>query len=339
MKREEKSRTENLYRESLPEEIIKELTPEVRRQYFLWDEVMRREVELYPWLILPVVKEVFHREYPKNKEIVLLSTEYTVSRIHEKGEKLFHAIRSDLLLRIERDLYHFECQIEKSGQMVFRMLEYDIHIGLTHGKDAVENENGLPGSSVSFPRSAVLYLGDEGNVPQYETCTMYFQDGTEHIYRIPVMQVREYSPEKIEERHLNLLIPFLPVRFRRQISRIRGKGERAARMNGAVQADKATQTYEAVREGVRKDLTEFLIECRGILDRETKRGFISENARKDIWEFLWKVCRYLLEKDAGLYEEVSAEVEPAIKLTREIMAELRDLLCSLVSYSKMAVFQ
>ena len=82
MKKEEKDWTEYLCQESLPEEIVKELTPEVRRQYFLWDEVMKREIELYPWLILPVVKEIFNREYPEGRDIVLLSTEYTVSRIH-----------------------------------------------------------------------------------------------------------------------------------------------------------------------------------------------------------------------------------------------------------------
>ena len=309
MKKEGKGQTEYLYRENLPEEIVKELTPEVRRQYFLWDEIMKREIELYPWLILPVVKEIFHREYPDNRGIVLLSTEYTVSRIHEKGEKLLHAIRSDLLLRIERDLYHFECQIEKSGEMVFRMLEYDIHIGLTHGKEIRKSKNGSREYAVSFPKSAVLYLGDERNVPPYENCTMYFQDGTEHIYRMPVMKVQEYSLEEIEERHLNILIPFLPVRFRKRISKVSKK------------KGKVDDTY---RENVKKDMTEFLSACKEILNRERERETLSENARKDIWEFLWKVCSYLMEKNVRLYEEVSEEVEPAIKLSREIIEDLKD---------------
>lgn len=160
-----KNEMENLFQNRLPEEIVKELTPEVRRQYFLWDEIMKREIELYPWLIFPVIKESFRKEYPVDEKIVLLSTEYTVSRIHEKGEKLLHAIRSDLLLKIK---------------------------------------------------------------------------------------------------------------------------------------------------------------CGMILDREGSRGVLRENAQKDIREFLWKACGYLLEKDARLYEEVSVEVEPAIKLSREIIEELRD---------------
>ena len=60
------------------------------------------------------------------------------------------------------------------------------------------------------------------------------------------------------------------------------------------------------------------------MNRERERETLSENARKDIWEFLWKVCNYLMEKDVKLYEEVSEEVEPAIKLSREIIEDLKD---------------
>lgn len=43
--REEKLlKEETLFQEGLPEEILKELTPEIRRQYFLWDEILKREV-------------------------------------------------------------------------------------------------------------------------------------------------------------------------------------------------------------------------------------------------------------------------------------------------------
>ena len=54
------------------------------------------------------------------------------------------------------------------------------------------------------------------------------------------------------------------------------------------------------------------------------RGVFTESVRKDIGEFLWKACGYLLEEDAALYREVSVEVKPAIKLSREIIQELQD---------------
>lgn len=256
----DRNKMESMFQDSLPKEIVKELTPEVRRQYFLWDEIMKREIELYPRLILPMVKEIFHREYPEDRKVVLLSTEYTVSRIHEKGEKLLHAIRSDLLMKIESDLYHFECQIEKVGKMVLRM-------------------------------------------PEYEICTLYFPDGTEHLYKVPVMRVQGYSPEEIEEKHLNILIPFLLIRFQEKIKKASEKNEKSS---------------------LKRDLTEFILKCTAVLNNEKERGVLSENIRKDVGEFLWKACGYLLEEDTELYREVSAEVEPAIKLSREIIGELEE---------------
>ena len=59
---------ETLFTDELPEEILKELTPEIRRQYFLWDEILKREVELYPWLTLPLIEENFHKKYQRSKE-------------------------------------------------------------------------------------------------------------------------------------------------------------------------------------------------------------------------------------------------------------------------------
>lgn len=302
----------HLFQDRLPEEIVKELTPEVRRQYFLWDEIMKREIELYPYLILPVIREVFGREYPADGNISLLSTEYTVSRIHEQGEKLLHAIRSDLLLKIESDLYHFECQIEKDGKMVFRMLEYDVHIALTHGKTAQKERGGKEEFEVFFPRSAVLYLGDAKNVPEYEACTIHFSDGGSYLYKVPVMKVQEYEVREIEERHLDILIPFLPIRFRKRIKKESGKE----------------------REELKRNLAEFLSECSVVLGKEKERGIITENASKDIAEFLWKACGYLLEEDVELYKEVSSEVEPAIKLDREIIQELRDDIMELQDNNK-----
>lgn len=185
------------------------------------------------------------------------------------------------------------------------MLEYDVHIALTHGKAIKEKD-------IVFPKSTVLYLGNSRNVPKYETCTIHFQDGSRHVYRVPVINVQGYDLKEIEERHLNILLPFLLIRFREQIEKVAGESE------------KDISLKEEMRDNLKKELAGFLSECGMILDREGSRGVLRENAQKDIREFFWKACEYLLEKDAKLYEEVSVEVEPAIKLSREIIEELRE---------------
>lgn len=40
---------ETRYIGAIPDEILEELTPEIIKQYYIWDEVMKREIELHPW--------------------------------------------------------------------------------------------------------------------------------------------------------------------------------------------------------------------------------------------------------------------------------------------------
>ena len=173
------------------------------------------------------------------------------------------------------------------------MLEYDTNIALRHS---------FGESQMSFPKSVVLYLNHSKNTPDYENCTLHFQDGSSHLYQVPVMKVQKYSPHEIEEKHLNLLIPFLPIRFARRIK----------------------SNKEAGRKKLKEDLTEFLAECIMILNREKESGVLTECAWNDIMEFLYKACGHLLEKEPELLEEVYEGMEPAIKLNREIIKELQD---------------
>ena len=246
-----------------------------------------------------------------------------MSRVYEAGEKLVGAIRSDILMKIAGDLYHFECQIEKDAKMVFRMFEYGVNIAMTHGKTVRKGKGRQEKFTVSFPKSAVLYLGNEKSVPEYEACEILFPDGTKHLYRAPVMRVQEYSLKEIEEKHLVLLIPFLPIRFRERIRKVSGKGGEDSVPDRETKKERGTERT-ASRESIKDDMTKFLLECLTVLGREEERAVITEIIRKDIGEFLWKACSYLLEEDKELFMMVRAELEPAIKLSREIIQELQD---------------
>lgn len=124
------------YYGTIPDKILEEMTPEIIEQYYLWDEVIKKEVERYPWLILPLIQEVFHKTYPKNPGIRLIATEYVVRRIHKESGSTLNSVFADIAMQIgDRDIYHMECQMHKDEGMVLRMLEYDIHIGLVYGTE------------------------------------------------------------------------------------------------------------------------------------------------------------------------------------------------------------
>ena len=295
------------YYGAIPDEILEEMTPEIIEQYFLWDEVAKKEVERYPWLLLPLIQEVFHKVYPKNAEIRLIATEYVVRRIYKDGGSTLNSIFADIAVQIEnRDIYHIECQMNKDKGMVLRMLEYDIHIGLVHG---IRTENVEKASSVEsrhelvMPRSVILYLNDTDSMSAEETCLIRFADGTTHEYCVPVMNVQSYTTEMIEKKHLNMLIPFLPIRFRKYLNRKKGGKKKP------------------IAEPVRKDLTEFIRECIMIIDREKGNGTLTDAAGKEVIELLDITCSYLLKNEPKLKKEVRGIMKPIV-MTQTERAEL-----------------
>ncbi|MBD5484660.1 MAG: hypothetical protein HDR18_03915 [Lachnospiraceae bacterium] len=289
------------YYGAIPDEILEEMTPEIIEQYYLWDEVIKKEVERYPWLILPLIREVFHKAYPENAEIRLIATEYVVRRIHKESGSTLNSIFADIAVQIgDRDIYHMECQMNIDADMVLRMLEYDIHIGLVYGngnygkKTCTDTKHELV-----MPRSVILYLNNPNHISVEETCLIRFADGTTHEYQIPVMNVQSYTTQMIEKRHLNMLIPFLPIRFRKYLNR---------KKNGVKQP---------IAEAFRKDLTEFIRECIMIIDREKENGTLTDMAGKEILEFLDITCGYLLKNEPELKKEVHGIMRPIVMTQTE----------------------
>ena len=291
------------YYGAIPDDILEEMTPEIIEQYYLWDEVIKKEVERYPWLMLPLIQEVFHKVYPENAEIRLIATEYVVRRIHKDGGSTLNSIFADIAVQIEnRDIYHMECQMNKDKGMVLRMLEYDIHIGLVHGTGI---ENAEKAASIEnrhelvMPRSVILYLNDTDSIHAEEICLIRFADGTTHEYRVPVMNVQSYTTKMIEKKHLNMLIPFLPIRFRKYLNK---------KKNGIKQP---------VAEVIRKDLTDFIRECIMIIDREKENGTLTDAAGKEIIELLDITCGYLLKNEPELKKEVRGIMRPIVMTQME----------------------
>lgn len=96
------------YFDEIPPDMLEKLPPEIREQYLIWDEMFKRQIELYPSLLFPLFKEIFGKEYANGTDLKMLSKEYVFDRVDERGEKRMEAIRSDLLVRIGgREMYRF----------------------------------------------------------------------------------------------------------------------------------------------------------------------------------------------------------------------------------------
>lgn len=308
---------ETKYYNEIPPEILENMTSEVRRQYFLWDEMLKRQIQLYPEMLLPLIKEIFRKEYPVGINIKMLSTEYVVSKVYEYGEKRIESVRSDLLIQVgSKDIYHMECQMKQGGDIAIRMLEYDMNIALVHGLEWVEiaQADNTYKHRLKFPKSAILYLDNTKKTPDAESCVIVFPDETEYEYRIPILKIQKYTPEMIEEKNLNILLPFLPIRFKRKFESI------LKTMDNPIQSEKAHEKMEALK----KNLTKLVADCIIIINREEENGTLSNTTGADIVELMGKTCDYLFSKEPELLREVHEIMEPAIKLFSEELKEQKD---------------
>ena len=99
----------------------------------IFDDVFRTIAQKMPFLLIPLINEVFGTAYTEDQEFEQLRNEH-----YEK----FGKIVTDSILRIEGRLYHMECQSQKDGDMTLRMVEYDFAIALEHSSKMEDKDYG-----------------------------------------------------------------------------------------------------------------------------------------------------------------------------------------------------
>lgn len=240
----------------------------------LWDEIMKKETFLMPEQLFPLIREIHKKTYPKGTEIYPLATEFAVERAETKE---ITSIRADITVIVaKKDIYHFECQMDNDGTMVLRMFEYDVQLALSYFQ---ETENGM---ELKFPYSAVLYLQDNGNIPENLNCRVKFQDGGSYEYKVPVVKVQDYTLEEIKEKHLCVLIPFLPLRFRKKLKKF----------------------HERQEAGLKEELTSFYQQIIILLEEEVETGYLSDINRNTIISLLSKSMIRVFYRQEGLLKEL-----------------------------------
>ena len=261
----------------------KGLPKELSTEAQLWDEILKKETFLMPDQLFPLIQEVYQKSYPKDTPVIPLGTEYSVER---SDTREITSVRADVTVLIgSYDIYHFECESKNDKTMVIRMFEYDVHIALSYKNSPM---------TLEFPRSAVLYLQDNKNIPDELSCIIHFSDGGTYSYKVPAVKVQTYSLEEIKNKHLCILIPFLPLRFRKHL-----------------RSKKNRQEFDS------RELTSFYQEIILILNEETKQGYLSENNRNVILNLLNKSLIRVFYSDERLLKEVIVMTEPILELEIE----------------------
>ena len=150
-----------------------------------------------PELVIPLINEVFGKNYPADIPIIQMRNEHQT----QSGE-----IITDSRLLIADKIYHIECQSTSDSKMVLRMIEYDFAIGLEDAK----MENGR--YRMYFPHSCVIYLRGKGRKANL-TLEIIMPDGQTLKYNLPAVYVEKYTRDTIFQKKLFLLLPFYIMRY------------------------------------------------------------------------------------------------------------------------------
>ena len=166
----------------------------------IFDDVFRTMLEKMPELVIPLINEVFGKNYPADIPIVQMRNEHQT----QSGE-----IITDSRLLIADKIYHIECQSTSDSKIVLRMIEYDFAIGLEDAK----MENGI--YRMYFPHSCVIYLRGKGRKDNL-TLEIIMPDGQTLKYSLPAVYVEKYTRDTIFQKKLFLLLPYYIMRYEKQ---------------------------------------------------------------------------------------------------------------------------
>ena len=180
----------------------KDVTTETTREFHgtIFDDVFRTIAQKMPYLLIPLINEVFQTNYSEDIHFQQLRNEH-----YEKLGKII----TDSILQIEDHTYHLECQSSLDGRMVIRMFEYDFSIALELAQK--NNET----FEIEFPQSCVLYIRNhrERSLPDYHEAIVRFADGQQILYRVPILRAQNYTVDSIFEKRLLILLPYHILRY------------------------------------------------------------------------------------------------------------------------------
>ena len=187
----------------------------------IYDGVFRTVLNDCRKFILPLLNEVFGETYDGTETVEFYPNEHFLDQPGAPDEKRI----TDASLRVVKSgallgKYHLECESSRfSSEILIRLFEYDAQIALDEG------EVGKDSIRVSFPNTAVLFLRDTQNTPDYMRVVIEIPGGSIE-YQVPAVRLAQYSLEEMLEKRLYVLIPFYIFNCEKKFKEYNEDGEK-----------------------------------------------------------------------------------------------------------------
>ena len=176
-----------------------------------------------------------------------------------------------------------------------------------------------------FPRPCIIYLdeGKKDKIPDEYTLVLKFEDQGEFSYKVPVFKLQSISLQELNDKKLIALLPFLLLKLRKKIEKIRSK-----------------ENMEELQELVVNDII-------NNIDRNAEIGNISSTDGMDLKaltsmlymqiyakyqemeEFTMRLYDQSLELPSDKYEKTVEELQEEVKEMKESIKEKDQIILDL----------
>ncbi len=215
-------------------------------------------VEKIPWLMIPLVNEVFDLNIAEDTPVKCRMNEH----LKIAGGKII----TDSCVDIGNRVFHVECQTYPDGTIAIRMLEYDFWIAMqdmreqedkkrrdrkkkskAHWSKKQDCQDVPRGMHMYMPHSCIIYLRHTRNTPEREEITIHFPDGSQHLYSVPVIKLQEYTTDELIQKRLYILMPYSILKYEKKYHEIE---------NNTAELQKLEQEFHAIVDTISQEMTE-----------------------------------------------------------------------------------
>ena len=278
----------------------------------IYDKAFKRILTLSDKAVINLINGLFGTYYPTNSKITYNWTE------HEDKE-LKRTLSDSILTINDRDIYHIEAQMTEDEEIVFRVFEY----GFGH---AYKNRTFGDGSeTMIFPRPCIIYLdeGKKDKIPDEYTLVLKFEDQGEFSYKVPVFKLQNASIQELNDKKLIVLLPFLLLKLRKKMEKIRSK-ENMEELQNLVMNDiiGAVHKNEELGNLSRSDALD-------LLDLTTRLYMKIYSKYKEMEDFTMRMVDQSLELASDKYEKTVEELQDEVKEMKESLKQKDQLILEL----------
>ena len=259
--------------------------------YQIYDKAFKRILTLSDKTVINLINGLFGTDYPTNSKITYNWTE------HE--DKDLKRTLSDSILTInDRDIYHIEAQMTEDEEILFRVFEYGF--GHTYKNRTFENGD----ETLTFPRLCIVYLdeGKKDKIPDEYTLVLKFEDQGKFFYKVPVFKLQTLSLQELNDKKLIALLPFLLLKLRKKMEKIRSK-ENMEELQRLVVNDimNTIRSNEAIGNLSSTDALD-------LIEMTTKLYMKIYSKYKELEEFTMRMVDQSLELTSDKYEKTVEEL-------------------------------